>query len=91
MFRFERKGVTCIRNYDSEKVWYKFDPWKLKGWRNVFETDSKAEVTQECERTGLTAEWGPNDSLRIVNTQVRLHTSLRAVCCAPPSTLTTRD
>jgi len=65
--KFKAKGVLNIRNYNKEKPTVPLDFFKLKPWKDLFFTTDKAEVDAECEASGLTATWGPADSLRLAN------------------------
>lgn len=46
--KFERKGILYVRNFSSEIG---------LSWREVFQTDSRAEVEKICEAGGYAAEW----------------------------------
>jgi alpha-ketoglutarate-dependent taurine dioxygenase len=52
---FSRKQVMYVRNYDDELD---------LSWREVFQTDSRAEVEEYCARAGMTAEWRGENGLR---------------------------
>lgn len=67
--RFEKKGVTNIRNYAGlgGSAWW--DPWKLKRWDEMFGTTDRDAVTSKCESEGFTATWDASGRLRLVNTQ----------------------
>jgi len=53
--RFERLGVTYVRNYGSG-----FD----LSWQEVFQTTSRIDVEGFCASTGIQLEWLPEDRLR---------------------------
>lgn len=53
--RFERHGVLYVRNYGG--------PLDL-GWREVFQTDDRADVERYCGEQGIETEWGEGDRLR---------------------------
>lgn len=63
---FDERGVLNIRNYHELKRWYHFDPWQLKGWRDVFETSDAAAVERECKQYGWRCQWGRARSLRVL-------------------------
>lgn len=65
--KLEHKGVSYVRNYNSGKSAIQLDLLKLKPWPAVFGYDDKARVQAEVDSSGLTAEWGPDDSLRLSN------------------------
>ncbi|MFI6509068.1 TauD/TfdA family dioxygenase [Streptosporangium sp. NPDC050855] len=52
---FERRGWMVVRNYGDELG---------MSWRQVFNTDSRDEVTDYCRRNGVQAEWLDGDRLR---------------------------
>jgi alpha-ketoglutarate-dependent taurine dioxygenase len=52
---FIRKQVMYVRNYD--------DALDLS-WREVFQTDSRAEVEQYCLKAGMNIEWNGDRQLR---------------------------
>ena len=43
------------------------DPTQLKGWPEIFDTDSKEEVEQECRNTFQDFTWKKNGGLRLIN------------------------
>src|SRR5689334_4842842 len=45
---FSRKQVMYVRNYDDELD---------LSWREVFQTNSRAEVEEYCARAGMTVQW----------------------------------
>jgi alpha-ketoglutarate-dependent taurine dioxygenase len=53
--RFERLGVTYVRNYGSG-----FD----LPWQEVFQTTSRNDVERLCAANGIQFEWLPEDRLR---------------------------
>ena len=64
-----------IRNYNTRKRLLS-DPTSLKGWRDVFGTDSKEEVEADLRKNKLDFTWtSDNDGLRIINkeTAVEAH------------------
>jgi len=58
--RFAKKGWTLMRNYG--------DGFGL-GWREVFQTDDKAEVEAYCRENRIELEWKPGDRLRTRQTR----------------------
>ena len=52
---FSRKQVMYVRNYDDE-----ID----LSWREVFQTNSRAEVEKYCSRAGMTVQWRGENGLR---------------------------
>jgi hypothetical protein len=52
---FSRKQVMYVRNYDDD-----FD----LSWREVFQTNSRAEVEDYCRKAGMTVEWTGENGLR---------------------------
>jgi hypothetical protein len=53
---FIRKQVMYVRNYDDEAL--------DLSWREVFQTDSRAEVENYCSKAGMTVEWNGEKQLR---------------------------
>ena len=53
-----------VRNYKGLKTFF-VDPTMLKGWRDVFQSEDKADVEKELRRTGQDFSWS-GDNLRIV-------------------------
>ena len=53
--RFAEKGVLYVRNYSNGLD---------LSWRNVFQTENKAEVEDYCRRERIEFEWKPGDGLR---------------------------
>ena len=43
--------VMYVRNYKGLKTFF-VDPTMLKGWRDVFQSEDKADVEEELRRTG---------------------------------------
>ena len=63
-----------IRNYNTQKRLLS-DPTSLKGWRDVFETDSKEEVEADLRKSKLDFTWtSDNDGLRIINKEAAVET-----------------
>jgi alpha-ketoglutarate-dependent taurine dioxygenase len=64
--RFERHGVRYVRNYL---------PGISLPWQEAFQTDSRAEVDNYCQRADIVAEWVDEDHLRTyqVRPAVRTH------------------
>ena len=56
MVRNYQKGCSLIS-----------DPTQLKGWPEIFDTDSKEEVEQECRNTFQDFTWKKNGGLRLIN------------------------
>ena len=55
-----------VRNY--KKNWSVFnDPTQLKGWPEVFNTEKKEDVENECRDTLIDFSWKKNDGLKLVN------------------------
>src|SRR5689334_3233266 len=52
---FSRKQVMYVRNYDDELD---------LSWREVFQTNSRAEVEEYCARAGMTVQWRGENGLR---------------------------
>ena len=52
---FSRKQVMYVRNYDDELD---------LSWREVFQTNSRAEVERYCARAGMTVQWRGENGLR---------------------------
>lgn len=53
---FIRKQVMYVRNYDDDAL--------DLSWREVFQTDSRAEVESYCLKAGMKAEWNGDKQLR---------------------------
>lgn len=53
--RFSEKQVMYVRNYGDGLGLH---------WREVFQTDSRAEVEERCRRTSIEYEWKEGDRLR---------------------------
>lgn len=53
--RFAEKKVMYVRNYGAGVD---------LPWQNVFNTDSKTEVENYCEKTGIQLEWGNDNRLK---------------------------
>jgi alpha-ketoglutarate-dependent taurine dioxygenase len=53
---FTRKQVMYVRNYDDDSL--------DLSWREVFQTDSRAEVENYCAKAGMTVEWNGDKQLR---------------------------
>ena len=64
--KFRSKGVTYIRNYCGPQDW-KWDPWMLKRWPEIFETRDKSVVEELCKMDDIEVEWRKNDALRLRN------------------------
>lgn len=62
-----------IRNYNTCKRLLS-DPTSLKGWRDVFGTDNKAEVEEDLRKNKLDFKWTSDDGLRIVNKEAAVET-----------------
>ena len=60
------------RNYNGHKT-FLTDPTMLKGWQEVFETDSKEEVEEELRSTGQEFSWD-KDHLKIVGRETAVET-----------------
>ena len=43
------------------------DPTQLKGWPEIFDTDKKEDVEEECRNTYQDFTWKKNGGLRLVN------------------------
>lgn len=67
--RFQDRGVCNIRNYAGKEGKRKLDPWKLKRWDEMFQTDDRAKVEDRCRENGFEFTWLSGDRLRLVNTQ----------------------
>lgn len=52
---FSRKQVMYVRNYDDDLD---------LSWREVFQTNSRAEVEEYCSRVGMTVQWRGENGLR---------------------------
>ena len=52
---FSRKQVMYVRNYGDELD---------LSWREVFQTNSRAEVEEYCARAGMTVDWRGENGLR---------------------------
>jgi alpha-ketoglutarate-dependent taurine dioxygenase len=53
---FIRKQVMYVRNYDDDAL--------DLSWREVFQTDKRAEVENYCLKAGMTVEWNGDKQLR---------------------------
>jgi alpha-ketoglutarate-dependent taurine dioxygenase len=53
---FIRKQVMYVRNYDDDAL--------DLSWREVFQTDSRAEVENYCLKAGMKAQWNGDKQLR---------------------------
>jgi len=53
---FTRKQVMYVRNYDDDAL--------DLSWREVFQTDSRAEVENYCLKAGMKAQWHGDRQLR---------------------------
>jgi alpha-ketoglutarate-dependent taurine dioxygenase len=53
---FTRKQVMYVRNYDDDAL--------DLSWREVFQTDSRAEVENYCLKAGMKAQWNGDKQLR---------------------------
>lgn len=65
---FEKKGITYIRNlHDGSGLG--------PSWMEAFETDDKEVVEQYCSQNDMQITWGPNNSLKIIQTRpaIRRH------------------
>ena len=56
-----------IRNYHEAGCSLLSDPTQLKGWPEVFDTDKKEDVEEECRNTYQDFTWKKNGGLRLVN------------------------
>lgn len=65
--------VMYIRNYNARKKLLS-DPTSLKSWRDVFGTDSKAEVEAELKKNKLDYSWTSDNALRIINKEAAIET-----------------
>jgi len=55
-----------IRNYS--KGWPILnDPTQMKGWQEVFNTDKKEDIEEECRNTFQDFTWKKNGGLKLVN------------------------
>ena len=63
--------MLYIRNYNTRKSLLS-DPTSLKGWRDVFGTDSKAEVEDDLRKNKLDFTWTSGDGLRIINREAAI-------------------
>ena len=63
--------MTCIRNYIGKKTLLT-DPTMLKGWQDVFDTDDKEIVEQECRKTEVEYQWKKNNGLRLMTTEAAI-------------------
>ena len=59
--------VMIIRNYHHKGCSLLSDPTQLKGWSEVFDTDKKEDVEEECRKTYQDFTWKKNGSLRLIN------------------------
>ena len=66
---FETRGIRNLLNYDGPATPKGLDPWKLKRWDDMFQSQDKAVVEQKARERGLTCEWQAQDRLRLSNTQ----------------------
>ncbi len=73
--RFEQKGVRNIRNYAGPQGGSKLDPWKLKRWDEMFQTQDRATVEQKCAANEFQVVWKSGGRLALINDQpaTRLH------------------
>lgn len=55
----EQRGITYIRNLHSGKG---VGP----SWQDTFEVNTKEEAESYCRSYGIVYEWGPHDSLRLI-------------------------
>lgn len=65
--KLERFGVKYIRNYDSASTKKSFDLLKLKSWEDLFQTNCKKQVEQNCSENDQEVKWKANDKLAISN------------------------
>ncbi len=73
--RLERKGIRVVRNYAGPATRRSFDPSALKRWDAMFGTRDHQKIEEICGREGMTAEWLPDDKLRLTcePSVMRLH------------------
>lgn len=65
---FVEKGVTHIRNYTQKKEKrFLSDPTMMKGWEDVFGTESREKVSEELEHQELDYVWKENADLQVIN------------------------
>ena len=55
-----------IRNYQKNSSLFG-DPTQLKGWPEVFDTEKKEDVEEECRNTLQDFTWKKNGGLRLIN------------------------
>ena len=67
--RFEQGGLRIVRNYAPPARSKGLNPWQLKSWPDMFETDDRGAVDTKCHEQGFTTEWGKDGALRILSTQ----------------------
>ena len=58
--------VMFIRNYNKGCSLCS-DPTQLKGWPEVFGTDKKEDIEEECKNALQDFTWKKNDGLRLIN------------------------
>jgi alpha-ketoglutarate-dependent taurine dioxygenase len=58
--KFKQHGVKYVRTLDK---------WVGLPWQEVFQTEEKSKVEEECKRTGVGFEWISDDKLRLVWTK----------------------
>jgi len=55
-----------VRNYKKART-ILTDPTQLKGWPEIYGTDKKEEVEEECRKSFQDFTWMKNDGLKLVN------------------------
>ena len=63
--RLTIQGIRIVRNYAGPRTKKSLDPSALKRWDTMFGTTDHAKIEQVCLREGMTAEWLPDDKLRL--------------------------
>jgi alpha-ketoglutarate-dependent taurine dioxygenase len=71
--KFEDKGVMYYRNYHRKKTLLT-DPTMLKGWEEVFDTDKKEDIEEECRKNHIDFSWAKNDDLKLVSRESAIET-----------------
>ncbi len=66
--RLEQRGIRIVRNYAGPRTPRSRDPFALKRWDDLFGTVDRDAIAATCAREALTAEWLPEDRLRLTCT-----------------------
>ena len=60
--------VSYYRNYHRKKTLLT-DPTMLKGWEEVFDTEDKEIIEEECRKNNIDFSWDKKDGLKMVSSE----------------------